>query len=147
MKILLAVDGSPSSDAAVAEVAARPWDDDSQVRVVFAINDSPPAIEPFGVSRSYFEEMEKAEVLRARDAIERAVMKLREGKGCRDMRLTTDVLKGSPGRAIIEDAEKFGADLIVVGSRGVGAWERILLGSVSQTVAQHAKCSVEIVRP
>lgn len=46
----------------------------------------------------------------------------------------------------MEEAEAFNADLIVAGSHGHGGLERFLLGSVSQTVAAHAKCSVEIVR-
>ena len=46
----------------------------------------------------------------------------------------------------MEEAEKWGADLIVMGSRGLGAWNRLLLGSVSDSVVHHAKSSVEIVR-
>ena len=62
------------------------------------------------------------------------------------MKITTEVLSGSPKRVILEEAEAFGADLIVVGSHGHGMVESFLLGSVSQAVALHAKCSVEIVR-
>jgi len=47
---------------------------------------------------------------------------------------------------IIEEAESFGADIIVLGSHGYGALESFLLGSVAQSVVLHAKCSVEIVR-
>jgi nucleotide-binding universal stress UspA family protein len=47
---------------------------------------------------------------------------------------------------ILDEAEKWKADLIVVGSHGYPAWERLLLGSVSQAVVSHAKCSVEVVR-
>lgn len=47
--------------------------------------------------------------------------------------------------ALIEVAEDTGADLIVVGSRGLNAAERFLLGSVSQKVAQHAPCTVMVV--
>lgn len=147
MRILLAVDGSPSSEAAVEEVAARPWEDESEVRVVSVIDTGPPGIEPFGVSRGYFAEVEKSEGLKAQAVLENAVAKLRDGEGSGSLRVSSDVLRGSPGRAIIEDAEEHGADLIILGSRGVSAWERALLGSVSNTVAQHAKCSVEIVRP
>ena len=56
------------------------------------------------------------------------------------------MIEGPPKLVILEEAEKFGADLIVVGSHGYGFVERFLLGSVSQAVAVHAKCSVEIVR-
>jgi nucleotide-binding universal stress UspA family protein len=62
------------------------------------------------------------------------------------LRVTAKVLSGSPKSVILDEAEAFGADLIIVGSHGLGVIERLLLGSVSQTVALHAKCSVEIVR-
>jgi len=47
---------------------------------------------------------------------------------------------------ILDEAESWGADLIVLGSHGYNAWKRFLLGSVSQAVVSHAKCSVEVVR-
>jgi len=53
---------------------------------------------------------------------------------------------GIPKVVIIDDAKKWGADLIVVGSHGRTGLDRFLLGSVSEAVARHAACSVEIVR-
>ena len=55
-------------------------------------------------------------------------------------------LKGDPKIAILDEAEHWGADLIVVGTHGYNALERLWLGSVSRAVASHAKCSVEIAR-
>ena len=63
-----------------------------------------------------------------------------------DSTLYAVVPDGSPKRIIVEEAETWGADLVVVGSHGYRSWERMLLGSVSQAVAAHAECSVEIVR-
>ena len=60
--------------------------------------------------------------------------------------VNTAVLIGSPRSAILEESEDWKADLIVVGSHGYGPWQRFLLGSVSQAVVSHAKCSVEVVR-
>jgi nucleotide-binding universal stress UspA family protein len=47
---------------------------------------------------------------------------------------------------ILDEAERWDADLIVLGSHGYNGWQRFLLGSVSHAVATHAHCSVEIVR-
>jgi nucleotide-binding universal stress UspA family protein len=53
---------------------------------------------------------------------------------------------GDAAGALIDVAAEKGADLLVVGSRGLNAVDRFLLGSVSQKVSQHAKCTVMIVR-
>ncbi len=53
---------------------------------------------------------------------------------------------GHPTDAIIEAAEDYDADLIVVGSRGEGATKRLLHGSVSTNVLHHAPCAVLVVR-
>jgi nucleotide-binding universal stress UspA family protein len=57
-----------------------------------------------------------------------------------------EIVKGHPKHAIVDEAETWDADLIVVGSHGYRGLTRLWLGSVSQAVASHAKCSVEIVR-
>jgi nucleotide-binding universal stress UspA family protein len=62
------------------------------------------------------------------------------------LEVTTAVDWGDPRPKIIDDAAKWGADLIVVGSHGCKGLERFFLGSVSDAVARHAGCSVEIVR-
>ena len=60
--------------------------------------------------------------------------------------ITTSVVSGLPKNVILEKAEEWDADLIVVGSQGQGALSRLLLGSVSQYLATHARCSVMIAR-
>jgi nucleotide-binding universal stress UspA family protein len=60
--------------------------------------------------------------------------------------ISGELLFGSPDSRIVEAAESFGADLIVVGSHGYNRWERLLLGSVSASVVHHAPCSVLVVR-
>ena len=60
--------------------------------------------------------------------------------------ITTDVLFGSPDSRIVETAEEMAVDMIVLGSHGYSRWERLLLGSVSDSVVHHAHCSVLIVR-
>src|SRR5436853_7650344 len=146
MKIVLAMDGSACSDAAVDEVARRPWPADSQVRIVSVLEIPAPLTAGPWTYASSFEELEAAERSQAEKTLASAATKLREGTGSKPLSITTEVLLGSPKRVIVEEAEKWGADLIVVGSHGYRSWERMLLGSVSQAIALHAECSVEIVR-
>lgn len=148
MKILLAIDGSPCSEAAVKEVAGRLWPADTQVRIISAIEPPVPlAYEPWiTTSGDYFAETEKIERQHAEETVTRAAAKLRDQAATNKLLVSTQVLTGSPKQMIVEEAERWGADLIFVGSHGLKTWERILLGSISQAVATHAPCSVEIVR-
>jgi nucleotide-binding universal stress UspA family protein len=62
------------------------------------------------------------------------------------VRVLPQLLEGWPKEAILDEAERWGADLSVVGSHGYGTFRRFFLGSVSMTVAMNATCSVLIVR-
>jgi nucleotide-binding universal stress UspA family protein len=142
-RILVATDGSEQSEAAVDEIAQQHLPADTEVRVISVVE--PPNLGE-GVDTSFYVEIEKTARERARAAVENAATKLRADEGNRKLNVTTEVLSGSPKGVILEEAEAFSADLIVVGSHGHGMLERFLLGSVSQAVALHARCSVEIVR-
>ena len=147
MKILLAVDGSPCSEAAVEEVARRPWAAGSEVKLMTAISPViPVGIDPVVPYIGFSEELMKATRDQASALLERAAGKIRAGLEGGKLAVTSEVFEGSPKQLIVEAAERWGADLIVVGSHGYGAVKRFLLGSVSQAVALHAPCSVEIVR-
>jgi nucleotide-binding universal stress UspA family protein len=146
MNILLAVDGSAFSDAAVDEVARRPWPTGSKIKLLSVI-DPPfvPAAEPAMIPASWYVELEKAAAERTRAIVEAAAKRLRTGLDPA-VEVTVDTPVGWAKQEILHAAESWRADLIVLGSHGYGAWERLLLGSVSGSVATHAPCSVEIVR-
>jgi nucleotide-binding universal stress UspA family protein len=148
MKILLAVDGSPYSDEAVKEVARRPWPEHSKVRVISVVEPPvppPPEVWPIGVDPEAIAGTDEWLRKRAREAVAEAARMLEEGVD-KTLQITREVLTGSPRQAILFESEAWLADLIVVGSHGYGFWERVVLGSVSQAVATHAQCSVEIVK-
>ena len=146
MKILLAVDGSPCSDAAVEEVARRPWPEGSSVKVLTAYElPTPPTPEAWALPANYFDELDIGLRKQAQDVVDEAIRKLRS-KLNKSISLDGALLPGPPRSVILDEAESWGADLIVLGSHGYRAWERFLLGSVSQAVVSHAKCSVEVVR-
>ena len=60
---------------------------------------------------------------------------------------TSHLRSGDPAHEILAVAAQRGADLVVTGSRGLGALDRLLLGSVARNILTHAKASVLIVRP
>lgn len=148
MRILVAIDGSEHSEAAVDEVAQWHYPAGSEVRVISVVEPSylPTTFPGDGVDMNVYDQIEKYAGEVARAAVKKAAAKLRAGGESHKVSVTTKVLSGSPKGVILEESEAFGADLIVAGSHGYGMLERFLLGSVSQAVALHAKCSVEIVR-
>jgi nucleotide-binding universal stress UspA family protein len=144
MKILLATDGSPYSDAAVMEVIRRPWPAGTHVKVLTVAVRLPLSDEDaYSVANVYVDMLED-EHKRAIQRMENAAQRLREQAP--GLCVEELVLDGSPKEMIIEEAERWGADLVVLGSHGYGRVRRFLLGSVSQAVALHAPCSVEIIR-
>lgn len=148
MKIVLAIDGSKYSKVAVDELMQIPFAPDTNIRII-SIFENPmlaaPGAAPFGGTLGkYYEEALSDAKKSAEDTVEHAAQLLKEKNV--QLSVTTAVFNGLPKHAILEDAEAFGADLIVVGSQGHGAFSRFLLGSVSQSVATHANCSVLIVR-
>jgi nucleotide-binding universal stress UspA family protein len=146
MKILLATDGSKYSKTAINEIADRLFSPKTEVCIlaVYEITAIVNTLEPMGVSHEYYAQFDENAFQNAENnAISAA--EILENKNP-NLLVTTKVVSGSPKSAILDEAEKFKADLIVVGSHGYGAIERFFLGSVSHSVALHAKCSVEIVR-
>ena len=149
MKVLVAIDGSGHSDAAIEEIARRPLPARSEVRIISVVDTSyyPPVFPGEGTGdATLFLEIEAAAQVRARAAIDKAAATIKAAGVNRAVTLTTEVLSGSAKRVILQEAEAIGADLIVIGSHGHGHFERFRLGSVSHAVAIHALCSVEIVR-
>lgn len=147
MKILLATDGSEFGEEAVREVARRPWPAGSELRVIYVVEPvpAPPTEMWAGSYEDYYAELGQwlnAQALKALDTAA-LILDAREDK---TLKVTTETLTGEPKRTIPEEAESWGADLVVVGSHGYGFWNRLILGSVSQSVAAHSPCSVEIVK-
>jgi nucleotide-binding universal stress UspA family protein len=146
MRILLAIDGSACSNAAVEEVGRRPWPDGSSIKVLTTFElPAPPTPEGWALPANYFEELDSALQQQARNTVDHALATLKP-KLAKTISLDAQILPGPPRTVILDEADNWGADLIVVGSHGYRMWERFLLGSVSQAIVSHAKCSVEVVR-
>lgn len=145
MRILLAVDGSMFSDLAVAEVGSRPWPAGTEIKIVTAfqvpITASP---EVWTISDEYYPALEQVAREQAHSIVDAALTKLRNALP-QSLSLTGETLHGPPREVILDEADSWNADLIVLGSHGYGAWKRLFLGSVSQAVVSHANCSVQVV--
>jgi nucleotide-binding universal stress UspA family protein len=144
MKILLAVDGSRFSETAAKSVANRPWPPDSKIKIITVIEPFQPyTLEPLAMPAGYWDDMDKLARQQADQAIEMATRQFINTQG---VVISTEILKGSPKVVILDEAQAWGADFIVLGSHGYTGLKRLFLGSVSHTVTSHANCSVEIVR-
>ena len=142
MKILLAIDGSAHSQVAVDEVARRPWPSSSTIRIISVIQPYPPPATEFVLAGATLEDVRHQQASTADEITTRAAEALRKSG------LSTDMVvrEGDPRSSIVDEADDWGADLIVVGSHGRTGLARWLLGSVAQAVVAHASCSVEVVR-
>jgi nucleotide-binding universal stress UspA family protein len=150
MKVLLATDGSDCSLIAAHSVAARPWPTGTVFQVL--------SVEELGVidaamagysqldfyPASLLEELQadaRARTLNAVDTARKAL--LQEGMNVLDQQ---PIPAGHPRSAILDSAQAWPADLIVLGSHGRRGIDRLLIGSVAESVAIHAHCSVEVIR-
>lgn len=147
MRILLATDGSRSAEAARDLVALMSWPAGTTIRIV--------SIAPRGAdlaTRWTPETAHEPDLDRYRDPVVRAhAVALANAE--RDLglahpgaRIERFLLRGRPASLIVQEARDFAADLIVVGHRGHGTIETMVLGSVSAEVVDHAPCPVLVAR-
>ena len=125
-RVLLATDGSETSAAAARALAGRPWPEGSEFRVV-------SVEEPWAIKSSRMDPQE-------------AVTNAEQVLTSAELKATGAVFSGNAKEVILEEARRWDADLIVVGSHGRRGFKRFLLGSVSEAVAMNAHCSVVVVR-
>lgn len=138
MRILVAIDGSSDARAAVAWLGRLPLTADHTVRVVTVV------VPPIG-----FIDVDKAQAVRAgliaeaRQLVDDTASELRVGG---DSAQGEVVLEDDAREAIVATAREWGADLIAMGARGLGAVARFFLGSVSLAVARQAPCPVLVCK-
>jgi nucleotide-binding universal stress UspA family protein len=147
MKILLATDGSECSAKAVASIASRPWPVQSEIRILSVVQlltaDVPSMVSSVRAPvPSLVDEVCKL----ARSRAEEAVAAAHKALNASGLDISEETPLGEPRAAILDQAKTWGADLIVLGSHGRHGLERLAMGSVAETVADYAPCSVEVVR-
>jgi nucleotide-binding universal stress UspA family protein len=147
-RILLPTDGSEYSRAAARSIAARPWPAGCEIRVFSVVElVLPPSKAWFEPPLTHSQEMEdlRAQAMKhAEEAVADAVEIVSRAQ-C-SITESISVLIEGPEDVILKEAEDWRPHLIVLGSHGRHGMERFLMGSVSEAVATHAPCSVEVVR-
>jgi nucleotide-binding universal stress UspA family protein len=145
-RIVIGVDGSSNAEAAVQAAALREWPEGTQARVI-AVDDT---VRPAGTAMTLVptaaamvSESNQEHVVKMREMMERAVNELRAA----GLQVSPELVQGNPQRILCDEARKWDADCIFVGSRGFrGTLERFRTGSVSTALVTNAPCSVEVVR-
>ncbi len=142
-QILLAIDGSDESKLAAQAATELSRETGSEVHVVYVL---PTPAQLIGHHLVSGEMRESALAGAERDS--ETILKEQAEKISSDggKVAETHFRSGDPDKEILRAAEALGAGLIVIGSRGLGAVSRMLIGSVSDSVVRHAHCPVFVVR-
>jgi len=134
-RVLLATDGSVTSIAASRAVAEMSWPENTEVRVVSAVNPMIYSIEELGLTAGT-----------ATDHAHRAIGNAVQVLSGAPVKISAEVIAGRAAGQIIARAKHWGADLIVLGTNERRGLSRLLFGSTSAAVAKRAHCSVRVVR-
>jgi nucleotide-binding universal stress UspA family protein len=146
MKLLIAIDGSKQSDAAI-EACGKFIKSVTYIKILSVVEQNYLiGAEPYIAATELYAEVTANEQKFAAERVKSAENKLREMFTDPETEITSEVLNGNPGQIIVEEAAKLNVDLIIVGSHGYGFWERAMIGSVSDSVIHHASCSVLVVK-
>jgi nucleotide-binding universal stress UspA family protein len=145
IRVLIGVDNSRDSNAAVESVRNRNWPRGTEVRLL-AVVDTVMAIPPDPTQPAimkWIEVSDQENWEEVRRIFEPVAERLRS------VGLDTAVMirRGSPADELVDEADTWGADCIFVGAKGSRGIERLLLGSVSSAVSARSNRSVEVVRP
>jgi nucleotide-binding universal stress UspA family protein len=142
VRIVIGVDNSTYSRAAVDAVAQRKWAAGTEIRLL-AVVDTVMAVGPEPTGVKWIEVGAEKDWQQVRQLFAPLVDQLNSA----GLRASLMIRKGDPKEEIVAEADGWNADSIFVGAKGLRGIERLLLGSVSSAVSARAHCSVEVVRP
>ncbi len=145
-RILVALDDSGFSDHVVGRIASRPWPKGSEVLCVTAV----PTLTQF------FGELQDSHEISALEAQRKQMVDTAESRladitskmqsQLPNTSISYQILDGDPREAVVETGKQWEASLIVTGSKGKNWMDRVLIGSVSEAIAEWSDSSVEIVK-
>ena len=143
VRILIGIDQSSDSKAALEAVCSRSWPRGSEAGVLAVVDTVMPInSEPGDPAAMKWIEINDENWDQVREVFEPAAEKLRRA----GLHAEILVRRGKPAEQLLEEADTWGAECIFVGAQGTTGIDRLLLGSVSSAVSARARCSVEVVR-
>jgi nucleotide-binding universal stress UspA family protein len=144
MRVLLATDGSEAAGVGIKLARSASWPEETTVRVITAVETGRALYAgPWPAAAALSGPQFEAELREsAQEIVEAAAANLRVG----GLAVEHAVVEGRPSAMIVAEAERFGADLVIVGARGHGRIESMLLGSVSAEVLDAVRVPLLIAR-
>lgn len=139
-KILVAVDGSPTSKQALLEAKEVAEKEQAEIKIMTVITHASAYAYAYtpALNKSFEEESVKA----AKAILEEAEKVFQDYSG----KVESLRVHGDAASMIIEQVEKDNPDLLVIGSRGMGGFKRLVLGSTASKVINHVCCNILVVR-
>ncbi|MES3517538.1 MAG: universal stress protein [Natronomonas sp.] len=135
-QILVPTDGNAGVDRAIDHADALAEAHDASLRLLYVVNTA-SVTQPIDAAWGNVLDLLKK---RGQKALTHAESR------CGEQPTTTVVRKGTPATTIVDEAESSGCDLIVMGTNGRGGLNRLLLGSVAESVVRSASVPVVTVR-
>jgi nucleotide-binding universal stress UspA family protein len=142
-RILLATDGSEEADLAALRAVDLADATDSELHVVH-VGVVPIFLQSYPGTLGYYDKLYEQIEKMSRELLRKQTWRVKAAGGTV---AGAHLRMGEVALEIVALAEELGADLIVMGSRGLGGVRRALMGSVSDSVVRHAHCPVLVVRP
>ena len=138
-KIVVGVDGSINSMRALQQAIDLSRQFSSELTVVFVVH--------IPITSYSYDVLGSLEVFnKLEDEGKQSLAKCSSMASAAGITVKTVLLSGDPAQGILDTASKEGADLVIVGSRGTGTLERLLMGSVSERVVRFSKSPVLVVK-
>jgi nucleotide-binding universal stress UspA family protein len=144
IRLIVGVDGSSNSRAAIDAVLKREWPNGTEVRLLSVVDTVMPLTtdEPDDEALRWIEVGDESKWDQVRELFEPIAEKLRAA----GLKTALVIRSGNPKDEIVAEAESWSADAVFLGAKGIRGIEHLLLGSVSAAAAATAPCSVEVVR-
>ena len=137
--IVAGTDGSTLAEVALAHAARIAAQDGAALHVVCAFPDA-------SAFRERLRSSARTDPIDLRTVAEDTLARAKAHVADQGLEAQTHLLEGDPAEELIKQAQELGADLLVVGSRGLSRVERITMGSVSHKIFHHAPCTVMVVK-